>query len=120
MLKGKHVLVIEDETLIAYDLEQALSTAGATVDVASTVASALEAAEAPALTAAIIDLRLNGRSVRDVVERLGARDLPFIFYSGHTETPTAASWPRVPFLTKPLPADQVVEMLARVLAAKGR
>ena len=87
--------------------------------VANTVAAALEAAEAKAYTAAIIDLRLHGHSVWDVVERLATRDLPFIFYSGHTDTPTAASLPSVPFLVKPLPAGQVVDMLARVVSAKG-
>ena len=113
------MLVIEDEPLIALDLELALSSAGAAVGVASTVASALEAAEAPAVTAAIVDLRLHGQSVRDVVERLGARGLPFIFYTGQTETPTAASWPSVPLLVKPTPAGEVVDMLARIVSAKG-
>jgi DNA-binding NtrC family response regulator len=119
MLRGQHVLIVEDEPLIVLDLEQALSSAGAAVGVANTVASALEAAEAPAVTAAIVDLRLHGHSVRSVVERLSARDLPFIFYSGHSETPTGASWPSVPFLIKPLPAREVIDMLARVVSAKG-
>ena len=102
------MLIVEDEPLIALDLEQALSAAGAKVGISSTVDSALEAAEAPAVTAAIIDLRLHGQSVRNVVELLATRDLPFIFYSGNAETPTAASWPSVPFLVKPLMATQVV------------
>jgi DNA-binding NtrC family response regulator len=120
MLRGHHVLIIEDEPLIVLDLEHALSSAGAAVNVANTVASALEAAAAPAVTAAIVDLRLHGNSVREVVERLAARDLPFIFYTGQTETPTAASWPGVPFVAKPLPAGQVVDMLARVVSAKAK
>jgi DNA-binding NtrC family response regulator len=119
MLKGQHVLVIEDEPLIALDLEQALTSAGAAVGIANTAASALRAAGSPAYTAAIVDLRLHGQSVREAVERLAARDLPFLFYSGHTETPTAASWPRVPFLAKPLPATEVVDMLTRIVSTKA-
>jgi DNA-binding NtrC family response regulator len=118
MLRGQHVLIVEDEPLIALDLEHALSSAGAQVGISSTVDSALEAAGAPAVTAAIIDQRLHGQSVRNVVELLATRDLPFIFYSGNAETPTAASWPSVPFLVKPLLAAQVVDMLARVVATK--
>ena len=118
MLQGQHVLVIEDEPLIALDLEQALTSAGADVGIAHTAASAIRAAESPAFTAAIVDLRLHGQSVREAVERLAARDLPFLFYSGHTETPTAASWPSVPFLIKPLPPAEVVDMLARTVSAK--
>jgi DNA-binding NtrC family response regulator len=119
MLQGQHVLVIEDEPLIALDLEQALISAGAAVGIAHTAASAVRAAESPAFTAAIVDLRLHGQSVREAVEQLAARDLPFLFYSGHTETPTAASWPSVPFLRKPLPPAEVVDMLARVVSTKG-
>ena len=119
MVRGHHVLIVEDEPLIALDLEHALSSAGAAVNVANTVASALEAAAAPTVTAAIVDLCLHGHSVRDVVERLAARNLPFVFYSGHMETPTAASWPSVPFLIKPLPAGQVVDMVVRVVAVKA-
>jgi DNA-binding NtrC family response regulator len=119
MLRCHHVLVVEDEPLIALDLEQALSAAGALAGIVNAVAGALEAAAAPVYTAAIIDLRLHGHSVRDVVERIAARDLPFIFYTGQTETPTAAAWPGVPILLKPLPAKEVVDMLARVLSAKG-
>jgi hypothetical protein len=53
------------------------------------------------------DLRLNGQSVRDAVRQLADRDLPFLFYSGLDATPTARSWPRVPLLLKPLPAELV-------------
>ncbi len=119
MLQSQHVLVIEDEPLIALDLEQALSSAGAAVVVASTITVALQAAEAPALTAAIVDLSLHGCSVSEVVERLIARNIAFIFYSGHAETPTAAPWASVPILVKPVPADQVIDMLARVVSAKS-
>jgi hypothetical protein len=68
-----------------------------------------------ALAMSSIFARISCRSLT----RLAARDLPFIFYTGQTETPTAASWPSVPCLVKPLPAKEVVEMLARVMSAKG-
>ena len=85
MLRGQHVLIIEDEPLIALDLEQALS-AGAVVNIANTVASALEAAKASSVTAAIVDLRLHGHSVRGVVDLLATRNLPFVFCFGQTES----------------------------------
>ena len=118
MLRGQHVLIIEDEPLIALDLEQALTSCGAVVIIANTVASALEAIDAPAVTAAIVDLRLHEHSVRPVVERLVTRNLAFVFYTGQSETATAGSWPSVPLLLQPLPAKEVVDMLARVVSAK--
>ena len=45
--------------------------------------------------------------MRDAVQQLADRDLPFLFYSGLDATPTARSWHRVPLLLKPLPAELV-------------
>lgn len=68
------VLIIEDEPLIALDLQEALIQVGAdVVGVAATVEQALLAVAAPNLTAAIVDLRLNGQSVRDAVQQLADR-----------------------------------------------
>ncbi len=120
-LHGHRVLIIEDELLIALDLKEALIQVGAdVVGIAATAQEASEAVAAPNLTAAIVDLRLNGQSVREAVQRLTDRDLPFIFYSGLDGTPTARSWPQVPLLFKPLPAEEVAETLARVVSARRR
>jgi DNA-binding response OmpR family regulator len=117
-LQGHRVLVIEDEPLIAFDLKEALICAGAdAVDIAGTVDEAVREAQSPEITAAIVDLRLGGQSVRDAVQRLTDRNVPFIFYTGLAETPTARSWPKVPLLLKPLPPDEVAGTLGRVAAA---
>ena len=117
-LQGHRVLIIEDELLIALDLQAALIQIGAEViGVAATADEALAAVASPSLTAAIVDLRLNGQSVRDAVQTLTDRNLPFIFYSGLEGTPTARSWPKVPLLLKPLPPEEVASTLARVASA---
>jgi hypothetical protein len=78
MLRGHYVLIIEDEPLIALDLDQAPSAAGAQAGICNTLHSALEAAEGSTVTAAIVDLRLHDQSVREVVERLATRNVPII------------------------------------------
>ena len=114
-LQGHRVLIIEDELLIALDLQEALSQIGAEVSgIATTVEEALVAVASPSLTAAIVDLRLSGQSVRDAVQALADRNLPFVFYTGLEATPTARSWPKVPLLLKPLPPEEVASTLARV------
>jgi len=119
-LHGHRVLIIEDELLIALDLQEALIQVGAdVVGIAATAQEAAEAVAVPSLTAAIVDLRLNGQSVREAVQRLTDRDLPFIFYSGLDATPTARSWPKVPLLFKPLPPEEVAQALARVVSARA-
>ena len=119
MLRGQHVLIIEDEPLIALDLEQALSSAGAVVNIANTVASALDAAEASSVTAAIIDLRLHGR--RSAMPLSGSLHeiFPLSSIPVRPKRTRRASWPGVPLLLKPLPPKEVVEMLARVVAVKA-
>ena len=74
ILQGHRVLIIEDELLIALDLQEALSQIGAEVSgIATTVEEALVAVASPSLTAAIVDLRLSGQSVRDAVQALADR-----------------------------------------------
>ena len=117
-LHGHRVLIIEDELLIALDLKEALIHVGAdVVGIAATAQEASEGVAVPGLTAAIVDLRLNGQSVREAVQQLAERDLPFIFYSGLDATPTARSWPKVPLLFKPRPPEDVADALAKVVAA---
>ena len=58
-LSGRRVLVVEDEPLIAMDIEQALETAGASVVIAATLDEALRLTEHDGLSAAILDLVLG-------------------------------------------------------------
>jgi DNA-binding NtrC family response regulator len=120
MLPAQRILIIEDEPMIALDLKLALAEAGAdVVGIASTIDEARELAEAPDITGAVVDLRLHGQSVRGVAQRLTERAIPFLFYSGHDEAPTARSWPAVPLLTKPQAPAAILEMLAQMIAARA-
>jgi DNA-binding NarL/FixJ family response regulator len=112
LLAGKRILVVEDETIIALDIENALADAGAeVVGGANNVARALELAATPGLTAAIIDLRLQGESAASVVELLVARRVPFIFFSGQAERGAAAAWPAAPVISKPATHRVIIEAL---------
>ncbi|MEQ1718967.1 MAG: response regulator [Hyphomicrobium sp.] len=117
MLQGAHILIIEDEPLIALDVETAVRLAGAgLVSAAQTVEQALTMVEAPGLAGAIVDLRLQGQSVREVVKRLTERSIPFIFYTGADDIPTARSWPAVPVVSKPAAPQDAVCLLAQLIA----
>jgi len=120
MLAAQRILIIEDEPMIALDLKLALAEAGADiVGIASTIDEARELAESPGITGAVVDLRLHGQSVRGVVQRLTDRAVPFLFYSGHDDAPTARSWPMVPLLTKPQPPAAILGMLAQIIAVRA-
>ena len=118
LIQGAHILIVEDEPLIALDIEVAVRLAGAgVVSAAQTVEQALTMVEAPGLAGAIVDLRLQGQSVRDVVKRLTERSIPFLFYTGADDIPTARSWPMIPVVSKPAPPQEVVRLLARLMSA---
>lgn len=86
-LAGQVILVVEDEFLIALDLRMALESAGATVVYAQS-RDAVQAAEDPAITAAVLDARPGSSDYRPVARRLRARNIPFLFYSTHPPADT--------------------------------
>ena len=82
-MKGQRILIVEEEPIIALDLEGILFDEGAEIiGLAHTVSRALELVDTPGLTAAIVDLRLHNEPVGPIIERLATRGVPFAFYSG--------------------------------------
>ena len=86
-LSGHSILVLEDEPLIALEITEALGQAGAKVFVAHSLREALRFADHPALSAAIVDLGLSDGDADSVCERLVARAIPFVIYTGHERVP---------------------------------
>jgi DNA-binding response OmpR family regulator len=77
------VLIVEDAVLLAMELENGLSDAGAQI-----IGPAYELEEALALLdqpidAAVLDANLNGHSVTPVAQALAARGVPFVFATGY-------------------------------------
>ena len=83
-LKGLRVLVLEEEVLIALDLEQICRDFGAAQ---VTVARTLDEAEAAGadFDVAIIDVMLACRSTLDFAAGLRARDVPFLLSTGYSD-----------------------------------
>lgn len=80
-LRGVHILIVEDDWVLAGDLARYFGNMGAVVlGPAATVEHAsmhTEAAEA-----AILDINLNGRRVFPIADELMRRGVPFVFFSG--------------------------------------
>lgn len=78
------ILVVEDEFLIAMQLEITLESAGYQVlGPASNVSSALELLRSERPAAAVLDVDLAGEWVTPVAEVLQAMVVPFILASGY-------------------------------------
>ncbi|HZX79381.1 MAG TPA: response regulator [Lysobacter sp.] len=84
-LRGRRVLVVEDEYLVADDLRVELEQAGAhVVGPAPTIADALRLlAGAPVLDAAILDVNVGGEPVDAVALQLERRGVPFVLATGY-------------------------------------
>ena len=78
------MLVVEDEFLIAMDLEAMLrDLACAVVGPIADLASALRAAREEMLDLALLDANLGGEPVTAVAEALVARGVPIVFCTGY-------------------------------------
>jgi len=114
-LDGQHVLVVEDEELIALMLVDVLEEHGATVlGPAGSLPDALALADRSEMTAALLDLNLKGEAVYPVADRLAARGVPFVFLTGYGQGQLAARHAQAPVLTKPFGPRQLADLFSRM------
>jgi CheY-like chemotaxis protein len=116
--RGLKVLVVEDDFIVAYDMQSMLEEQGAEVlGPASSVqeARALLASNAP--NAAILDVNLNGEYVFPLAEDLRARGVPFLFATAYADDDRLfpATAKSVLRLAKPVLPAVLVSQLKRLL-----
>ena len=117
-LAGRRILVVEDEFLIALDIEDALAALGCVVvGPAGKLTEALELANKSEIDAAILDVTIRDDKVFPVADKLLERGIPFIFASGYGEWALPEPMRIHPRLTKPFQADDLENQLLRALAA---
>lgn len=115
LLSGLRMLVLEDEFLIAMDLEQHCRDHGA-ADVVICRSIAEVGDPSARFDAAIIDVMLGAQSTFDFARDLAAAGLPFVFATGYSDTPAMLKgFPDVPVIPKPYISSQVTEALEQAL-----
>jgi two-component system, response regulator PdtaR len=116
---GRLVLVVEDEFLIALDLEQLLRRHGWRVlGPAATVAAALRLLRGAMPDVALLDVNLGGELVTPVAAELRARGVPFVLASayGRSELAAVAALAGVLLVGKPTDERRLLAALARAVA----
>ena len=94
--------VVEDEALVATDLESSLLRAGfAVAGPAATVAAGVGLGAAEPLGAAVLDINIAGELVFPVAEVLAGRGIPFLFVTGYGPEILPARFRGRPLLRKP-------------------
>ncbi|WP_084165038.1 response regulator [Skermanella stibiiresistens] len=81
---ARRILVVEDETLVAMDLEDMLLSAGCEViGPVAKVARGLALARSEPLDGAILDINVAGELVYPIAEVLSGRGIALVFASGY-------------------------------------
>jgi CheY-like chemotaxis protein len=84
-LAGLRVLIVEDESLLAMELETLLEGGGcAVLGLASSVGQALALIDGEPPEMALLDVNLKGERATSVAAALRARRVPFVLITGYT------------------------------------
>ena len=118
-LAGLRVLIVEDEALVAFQLEDMLADFGcAIIGPASRVGQALDLLGRKTVDAAVLDLNVGGELVYPVADALARRGRPYIFATGYGASGLTMPYRRRPVLQKPFLQDDLRKaMLASLMEA---
>ena len=119
MLTEKKVLIVEDEAMIAFDLEDVVMSRGATAAVCLDLETALKKVEADDFDVAILDYNLGGRTVLPVADSLQARGIPFVFNTAMADfEDLSARYNGAMVCRKPANEAELVSLLVKLTASQ--
>jgi CheY-like chemotaxis protein len=118
-LKGARVLVVEDELLVSWMVEDMLTDLGClVVGPACSVAQALEAVAAGNIDLAVLDVNLNGEMSYPVADALAAIGVPYVFSTGYQKGELREAYQTRPLLQKPLRGADLRDTLKSLLLSR--
>jgi CheY-like chemotaxis protein len=115
-LEGKRVLLVEDNGLLSYVLEQTLRDAGCEViGPYSRLFDAMVAATRRHIDVALLDIELRGEVVSPLAIQLRERRIPFLLASAYQSGEVPRSLQSAARLRKPFTDSDVLSGLAALL-----
>lgn len=111
------VLVVEDDFIVAYDMQMMLEEQGARVlGPATSLAEGRQLLASERPTVAVLDVNLGGEYVFPLAEELRAREVPFVFATAYADDdrlfPEAVR--SAPRLCKPVLPNVLIAQLIRL------
>lgn len=101
-LSGRRILIVEDEPMIAWMLDDILVALGCTViGSADRIAEALAMIEDRQIDAAVLDVNLRSQMSYPVADVLAARGIPFVLTTGYARDRLLPPYRAYPYLLKP-------------------
>lgn len=121
MLNGRTALIVEEEFLIALDIQRMLENEGAGQTLfARTVAEAEQLrAQWPDTAVAVIEWRDQDAAIRQLVEALRAEGIPIVLMTSDVRLRQDASFSQaadIAVVIKPVPEEALAKAIRQVLA----
>jgi len=112
-LKGKNVLIIEDEFYLAVELQEAVERAGGQViGPCPDAAAGLNEMDKGRPDCAVVDINLGEGPSYEMAEALQRRNVPFVFLTGYDAPAIPSQFAGIERVEKPASINRVVEALA--------
>jgi DNA-binding NtrC family response regulator len=117
VLRGKRILVVEDEPFIALELEEmVVELGGMLAGSVAQIEEALVLIDAGSVDAAVLDVNLGMQKVDPVADALAARGCPFVFTTGYGRVGVPGAHHDRALVEKPFTRDDVAAALAAEIA----
>lgn len=117
--RGKRILIVEDEMLVAMNLEDDLLSLGfEVVGPAMRLETALELARTAGIDGAVLDINLHGGRSYPVATILRDRGIPFIFATGYGHAEQVDAFADVTTLAKPYRTEDLAKALDEAISER--
>jgi CheY-like chemotaxis protein len=112
-LAGRHILIVEDEHIVAEAMSRMLRVWGATViGPAATVEGAMTLLRStPRIDGVLLDINLRGIRAFSVADELMERGVPVIFSTGYSDPTIPERYRHLGVLQKPFGPEEVARAL---------
>ena len=116
-LSGNTLLLVEDQLLIALDVESMLGELGITdVTTSGSVADAMKKLSSVSPTVAVLDVNLGNETSIPIARELTRRRIPFVFATGYGERGMVpVEFAEIPLVRKPYDSESLMSALVRVM-----
>lgn len=116
-IAGRRILVVEDERLIALDVQDILEGWGCTVlGPVATTAAALQLIEDDRPDVAILDVHLDGETSEQIADALRVQGHPFLVMTAYQRSHLPDALADAPLMCKPVDERKLLRELSTLLS----
>lgn len=118
-IEGRSVLIVEDQLLIAMDLQMIVEGAGMRVlDTVTSPHEALDFLKSRTPDIAVLDINLGDSTSEAIAMELRNRGAPFLFATGYGDKGAIpADFADVPIVRKPYDRDEIIGQIGQLLSS---